>query len=120
MGLWADPAAPSLLQIIGFFLGLAAVAYSTMSLGSSDIFGTGKMEGLLPYRPDFFHLIYALASMYMAMLFTNWSVSGNTNRFELDRGWFSFWVKMGSKWFCELLYVWTVVAPALCRGREFQ
>ena len=115
-------------QIVAFFLALAAVCYSTMSLGSSKLFGTSsepatceaEVDGRLPYRPDFFHLIYALASMYLAMLYTNWSVSGNTQKYELDRGWFSFWVKMGSKWFCELLYVWTVVAPAICRHRQFQ
>jgi hypothetical protein len=31
-------------------------------------------SGPLPYRPDAFHLMFALASMYMAMLFTNWQV----------------------------------------------
>jgi hypothetical protein len=118
--IWCNTnATSSFLQIVGFFLALAAVSYSTMSLGSSGLWDSSQHEERLPYRPDFFHLSYALASMYMAMLYTNWSVSGNTEKFELDQGWVSFWVKMGSKWFCELLYVWTVVAPAIFRNREF-
>ena len=127
-------------QIVGFFLGIGAVCYSTMSLGTSSIFGGGATsdggalgggsggdalggggdgDGRLPYRPDAFHLIFALASMYMAMLLTNWQVSPSTQRFELGAGWASVWVTMGSKWFCEALYLWTVVAPAVLRNRDF-
>jgi hypothetical protein len=29
------------------------------------------------------------------------------------------WVKMGSKWLCEVLYCWTVVAPAIFTDRHF-
>lgn len=126
------------VQIVGFFLAIGAVCYSTMSLGTSSIFTSGSISGggadeavtaaaaaggggsgPLPYRPDAFHLVYALASMYMAMLFTNWQVSSNTARFELGAGWTSTWVTMGSKWFCEALYLWTVVAPAILRNRDF-
>lgn len=109
------------LQIVGFFLAIAAVAYSTLTLGTSHIFGTGdedKQE--LPYRPDMFHLIFALASMYMAMLFTNWQLSTNpSDMWHIDRGWVSMWVKIGSKWFCEVLYLWTVIAPVVCWARDF-
>lgn len=110
------------MQIVGFFLAIGAVSYSTLALGTSHIFTSGGGEegsAQLPYRPDFFHLVYALASMYMAMLYTNWEISSNTTQFELSKGWISTWVKMGSKWFCEALYLWTVVAPAVCRGRDF-
>ncbi|WIA11059.1 hypothetical protein OEZ85_011211 [Tetradesmus obliquus] len=109
------------MQIVGFFLAIAAVAYSTLTLGTSHIFGTGdedKQE--LPYRPDMFHLIFALASMYMAMLFTNWQLSTNpSDMWHIDRGWVSMWVKIGSKWFCEVLYLWTVIAPVVCWARDF-
>jgi hypothetical protein len=108
-----------------------------MSLGTSSIFtsgggdspeqsgglgasgGGGGEDEPLPYRPDVFHLVYALASMYMAMLFTNWQISANTSKFELGTGWASTWVTMGSKWFCELLYLWTVIAPAVLKNRDF-
>ncbi|KAF8068250.1 SERINC3 [Scenedesmus sp. PABB004] len=109
------------ITIVGVFLGLAAVVYSTLTLGTSHIFGGGDEDkGELPYRPDVFHLIFALAAMYMAMLLTNWQLSPDPgDMWRIDRGWISTWVKMGSKWFAEALYIWTVVAPAVCRHRDF-
>ena len=108
-------------QIVGFFLGIAAICYSTLTLGTSHIFGGGDEDrGELTYRPDMFHLIFALASMYMAMLLTNWELSGNpSDMWKIDKGEVSMWVKIGSKWFCELLYIWTVIAPAVLRNRDF-
>lgn len=73
----------------------------------------------LPYRADFFHLVFALASMYIAMLFTYWQVSPSTSEFQIDQGWISTWVKMASKWACELLYLWSVIAPAIFPNRDF-
>jgi hypothetical protein len=40
-------------------------------------------------------------------------------RFEMNGGWASIWATMGSKWFCEALYAWTVLAPAVLRNRDF-
>lgn len=41
------------------------------------------------------------------------------SKFEIDKGWVSTWVKMTSKWGCEIVYFWTVVAPAMLPHREF-
>ncbi|KXZ53768.1 hypothetical protein GPECTOR_6g686 [Gonium pectorale] len=114
--------------VVAFFIALAAVVYSTLTAGiaSRDMFGASVGKGdppsddlELPYRPDFFHLVFATASCYLAMLFTNWAVSGSTSAFEIDRGWASTWVKMASSWACAALYGWTVIAPAVLRGRDF-
>lgn len=64
----------AMLQIVGFFIALAAVLYSTITAGiaSRDMFGTKGDAGLdtpLPYRADFYHMVFALASCYLAMLF---------------------------------------------------
>jgi hypothetical protein len=110
------------LQIVAFVLALLSLSYSTASTGSADLWGgsgTDSSSQEVPYRADFFHFIYALGSMYLAMLFTSWEVSSSGQQFTLDTGWTSTWVKMGSKWLCELLYVWSVVAPSLLTGREF-
>lgn len=114
-------AAPLWITIVGFFLGVAAVCYSTLTLGTSHIFGAGDEDkGELPYRPDAFHLIFALAAMYMGMLLSNWELSANPSEmWRIDRGWISMWTKLGSKWFCEALYLWTVIAPAVCVHRDF-
>jgi hypothetical protein len=134
------------LQVVGFVIAVSAVIYSTFSAGlsSKDIWG-GK-EGFdsneLPYRADWFHLIFALASMYIGMLvgllhayicrdvntskffaflvqFSNWEVSPSTTTFEIDQGWISTWVKMGSQWASAALYIWSVIAPAVLPNRDF-
>ena len=110
------------LVVVGFFICLASVVYSTFSagVGSRDMFGYGdKDDEYPPYRAEFFHLVFALASMYIAMLFSNWSVSPSTKEFSIDYGWGSTWAKMAAKWACEALYTWTVLAPAIFPDRDF-
>lgn len=115
------------VSTVAFFIAIAAVIYSTIDAGTSsrDMFGSGRKheggldEPELPYRPDFYHFVFMTASCYIAMLFTNWAVSGSTAAFELDRGWASTWVKIASAWTCALLYGWSVVAPAVLRDRDF-
>lgn len=46
-------------------------------------------------------------------------VSPSTKAFEIDQGWISTFVKMGAKWLAELLYLWSVVAPAMFPDRDF-
>ncbi|KAI8465487.1 MAG: serine incorporator/TMS membrane protein [Monoraphidium minutum] len=64
------------------------------------------------YNYSFFHLIFALASMYIAMLMTGWGAV-EQDKDRLDVGWTSVWVKTGAEWVTALLYAWTLVAPAL-------
>ncbi|KAG0610677.1 hypothetical protein M758_7G083500 [Ceratodon purpureus] len=71
------------------------------------------------YVYSFFHLIFALASMYSAMLLTGW---GNANMAEkdiIDVGWPSVWVRIITQWITAALYVWSLVAPQLFPDRDF-
>ena len=45
--------------------------------------------------------------------------TASDSRFVIDRGWVSTWVRMCSMWLCCLTYLWTVIAPAVLRHREF-
>ncbi|ORX50272.1 TMS membrane protein/tumor differentially expressed protein [Piromyces finnis] len=67
------------------------------------------------YNYSFFHLIFALAGMYIAMLLTDWSTIKETSDYEfklvVGQSWFSVWVKIITSWLAILLYLWTVVAP---------
>ena len=57
------------MQIAGFFAALAAVLYSTVTSSSeSAAFSIGAVQHdaiELPYRPDFFHAVFMLASVYL-------------------------------------------------------
>lgn len=92
---------------------------STMTAGVSEVLSPGSKGDSLPYRPDFFHSVFMLAAMYLAMLFTGWSLEGTTSELSLDKGSHSAWVKIASQWLVFLLYAWTMLAPKILRNREF-
>ncbi|CAD7699571.1 unnamed protein product [Ostreobium quekettii] len=69
------------------------------------------------YSYSFFHAVFALASMYMAMLMTSWGTGDGSAL--IDVSWASVWVKMGSQVVTALLYCWTLVAPIVFPDRDF-
>lgn len=71
----------------------------------------------VPYNYSFFHLIFALASMYMAMLFTGWGTASEMEKDRIDIGWASVWIKSASMLVMSALYAWTLVAPVLLPDR---
>ncbi|EIE26774.1 TMS membrane protein/tumor differentially hypothetical protein [Coccomyxa subellipsoidea C-169] len=70
------------------------------------------------YNYAFFHFIFAVASMYLAMLMTGWG-TGAEERDLIDVGWFSVWVKFVTQWATAATYCWMLVAPTLFPDREF-
>lgn len=73
---------------------------------------------LVTYSYSFFHLIFALASMYIAMLMTGWG-TGAEERDLIDVGWTSVWVKVVAQWMTVAIYAWTMAAPLLFPDRDF-
>lgn len=69
------------------------------------------------YNYSFFHIIFAVASMYVAMLMTDWGTNGDEKL--MDVSWPSMWVKMGSQFVATALYIWTLTAPLLFPDRDF-
>ncbi|KAJ3291630.1 hypothetical protein HK104_005910 [Borealophlyctis nickersoniae] len=70
------------------------------------------------YSYSFFHIIFALAAMYIAMLITNWDMvekSGGVATVGRSMG--AVWVKVASSWAVILLYGWTLLAPVLLPDR---
>lgn len=104
---------------MSFLLALAAVVLSTLSVGTADIIESGSGEDAVPYRPDCFHLIFALASAYVAMLFTNWDLNDVGEDLSIDKGWTSAWIKIATQWFTFLLYAWTLMSPSILSDRDF-
>lgn len=70
------------------------------------------------YSYTFFHLIFALASMYSAMLLSGWTSSSESSDL-IDVGWTSVWVRICTEWVTAVLYIWTLVAPLIIQDREF-
>lgn len=68
----------------------------------------------------FFHLVMALASLYLGMLLTNWgNVDGEPLSANPEVSTTSMWVKIFAQWVSYLLYFWTLFAPLICPGRDF-
>ena len=66
------------------------------------------------YNYAFFHLVFMLASMYLAMLVTNWTglvVDEDDGSARIGASVGAVWVKVVSSWVVLFLYVWTLVAP---------
>lgn len=73
------------------------------------------------YNWSQFHLTFALASLYIMMVLTDWMVihDGHSAGLMIGRGDASLWVKVVSGWVCVLLYIWTLVAPICLPDRDF-
>ena len=112
---------PSCLFDIGNHVAIGA---RNPLLGDANVEeGKAGSEGSEPrpvsYSYTFFHLIFALASMYSAMLLTGWT-SATSERSELmDVGWTTVWVRICTEWSTAALYIWTLVAPLLFPDRDF-
>lgn len=130
------------LRIVGLVLTFCSLAYTTVSSSTehskfstaaggearptaTDAEAPATADGQdadLPYRPDFFSLIFATGTAFSAMVFLSWDTTGLANpaaALAVDRGWLSFWVKAVAQWVCAGLYTWALVAPALLKNREF-
>lgn len=70
------------------------------------------------YSYSFFHVIFALASMYSAMLLSGWTSSSESSDL-IDVGWTSVWVRICTEWVTAGLYIWSLVAPMVFPDREF-
>ncbi|TIA85659.1 hypothetical protein E3P99_03928, partial [Wallemia hederae] len=76
------------------------------------------------YNYSWFHVVFILASMYVAMLLTDWNKiqSGSDNEngdqlIRIGRSPAAMWVRMISAWLCYFIYTWTLLAPVFFPDR---
>eukprot|EP00963_Diacronema_lutheri_P006701 scaffold587_cov339-Pavlova_lutheri.AAC.25 len=111
--------------IAGFVITMLSVIITTVRAGErSKTFAISVEEGMdsdqgLPYRPDFFHMIFMLASMMVAMILTGWSESWTHQQLVVDESWVSTWMKISTLWLIDILYVWSMIAHHIFGDREF-
>nr|ABR17762.1 unknown [Picea sitchensis]ABR17907.1 unknown [Picea sitchensis] len=132
--------------LLGMITTVLSVVYSAVRAGSSTALlsppsspraGSGKPllsfdeieeghkntqkdeERPVTYSYSFFHVIFALASMYSAMLLTGWTSSTADGEKLIGVGWHTVWVRICTEWITAALYIWSLVAPLLFPDREF-
>lgn len=78
------------------------------------------------YNYSWFHIIFSIAAMYVAMLLTDWNVvskspiSGPMDPdFDvyIGRSEVAMWMRVVSGWVCIILYIWSLLAPVLMPDR---
>nr|XP_032529405.1 probable serine incorporator isoform X1 [Danaus plexippus plexippus] len=73
-------------------------------------------DDAVAYSWSFFHVVFALATLYIMMTLTNWyNPSSQLSKSNVA----SMWIKITSSWLCIGLYIWTLVAPAVLPDRDF-
>jgi len=75
-------------------------------------------EDEVAYSWSIFHMMFALATLYMMMTLTNWySPSGDLSSYSSNSA--AMWVKIISSWLAGAIYLWTLIAPAVLQDRDF-
>jgi hypothetical protein len=72
-----------------------------------------------PFSLSFFHGVFALASVYLTMLATNWARPTEAQDWTVGKGDAAMWANWATAFATELLYFWTVIAPFVLPGRDF-
>lgn len=73
------------------------------------------------YSYSFFHFVFMIGSMYLAMLITNWDfVIEQEGGLGVGKSMGAVWVKIVSGWIVLLLYTWTMVAPIALPDRDWE
>lgn len=89
---------------------------NTDSRGNSDV-NDDEISGT-KYNYSLFHIIFFLASQWIAILLTINITQDDVGDFiPVGRTYFYSWVKIVSAWICYGLYIWTIVAPAIIPDR---
>ncbi|KAG0680795.1 hypothetical protein C6P40_003949 [Pichia californica] len=81
---------------------------------------SGEERDYTKYSYVVFHIIFFLATQYIAALLTiNVGANdvGSGTFIPVGRTYFNSWLKIVSSWFCYALYSWTLLAPALFPDR---
>lgn len=105
---------------VGAAAGAAGGVASTSNMVSKqEDLDAGVVTDPVGYSYSFFHAIFALAAMYLAMLMTGWSQGKGEEKDLIDVGWASVYVKITTMFACAVLYVWSLIAPILFPDRVF-
>ncbi|KAG8053168.1 hypothetical protein GUJ93_ZPchr0001g32339 [Zizania palustris] len=114
------------VNIASFVIAVIVIVTATFATGiDSKCFQFKKAEeGELPEDDDipygfgFFHFVFAMGAMYFAMLFVGWNANQTMEKWTIDVGWASTWVRIVNEWLAAIVYIWMVIAPIVWKGRQ--
>ncbi|XP_074273843.1 uncharacterized protein LOC141597326 [Silene latifolia] len=111
------------LTLISFIVALLTIVFATFSTGiDSKCFQFLKKETEeeedVPYGYGFFHLVFATGAMYFAMLLVGWNSHHHMQKWTIDVGWTSTWVRIVNEWLAACVYIWMLVAPVILKNRQ--
>ncbi|KAJ0960535.1 hypothetical protein J5N97_001625 [Dioscorea zingiberensis] len=92
-----------------FVMAVLVIVMATFSTGlDSNCFQFKKTEPEsaddVPYGYGFFHFVFAMGTMYFAMLFIGWNPHKTMKKWTIDVGWASTWVRIVNEWLATLVY----------------
>ncbi len=75
-----------------------------------------SQEEKVPYNYSFFHLVYAIANCFVAMIIVNWQFKSvnqesTDNNNSIDQGLIAMWIKITSQWITILIFFWILLFP---------
>ncbi|MCL7024252.1 hypothetical protein MKW94_001031 [Papaver nudicaule] len=111
------------LSIISFVIAVISMVIATFSTGiDSKSFQFRKDElkndNDVPYGYGFFHFVFAVGAMYFAMLLIGWNAHHTMQKWTIDVGWTSAWVRIVNEWLAACVYIWMLVAPLVWKHRQ--
>lgn len=93
-------------------------ALSQLSLYNEDGATSDEERNSVKYNYALFHIIFFLATQYVATLLTINVKQDEVGDFvPVGRTYFASWVKIISSWACFVLYGWSLIAPVLWPDR---
>ena len=87
--------------------------------------GEGEEGGEAPQvtlQTFYFHVVMVFTALYYAMLLTNWGnpyIHGDTSMYFSGTNWMSYGIKVAGAWLGIALFIWSLIAPRICAGRDF-
>ena len=112
---------------VGCLLAALSLLYTAFRISNSrkalSLRGQPKSEAQEEKSDNFFffHLIMLCSAAYIAMLLTGWALNTNSvaSNEVVTRSMPAVWVKNVTMWVSNLLYIWILIAPAVCKNRDF-
>lgn len=131
----------TLLSVVGYFVAIVMVAFSAFRTGqaSSKLLLTSHSKDLEStaaegdeeadgeevneiYNRSFFHFIFLLAALQLAVQMNQWRVPvllEDAKRLEIQDSHLGFWIKVGTSWGISCMYLWSLFAPYFFPDRDF-